>query len=240
MAQDKFEDPGYRFRARYLIKVLDAFARELDTADTIDPGKFRSKVLNPLLQRRLRGVPDGASEAVKDQTGGTKNTIFAFYLGQDPMEPRWVRRTLRQILYITSIRLSFALLFKKGTEVDLLAAEENTKWLEEHLGTNFTDDQRFCNEDPVWNFELQVIKDEGLEETYARLIDPSVGSRTAVLYICTSLTEFQSTTFLQIRPRESSWEPAVTCPMLIQKSKRRTPPPPNKRRNPPIHPPLMK
>ena len=50
---DKVETHDCVFRGIYLIKILDHFAEELAHAPPNSGARFRSRVLNPLLQRRL-------------------------------------------------------------------------------------------------------------------------------------------------------------------------------------------
>ena len=50
---DKVETHDCVFRGIYLIKILDHFAEELAHAPPNSVTRFRSRVLNPLLQRRL-------------------------------------------------------------------------------------------------------------------------------------------------------------------------------------------
>jgi hypothetical protein len=102
MTVDKLESHNCMFRATYLIKVPDCFADELQRfagKPTMSPVRFRSQVLNPILQRQRQGVYDHEPGMVKVDAGETLSAAAAYYLKVDPLEPRRIDDLRRAILY---------------------------------------------------------------------------------------------------------------------------------------------
>ena len=94
-------------RTAYAERMLEAFGRELEGYK----GKkenFRSKVLNPVLQRQLRGIPDNYAGPLRDimAVGGevTIHNASAFYLRADPLKPRCIPSYRRNLIYIREAR----------------------------------------------------------------------------------------------------------------------------------------
>ena len=74
--------------ATYLIKILDSFAVELPLIrGRLSPETWRSRVLNPLLQRQLNGVSDQEPEMVEQAVRSTPEKVARFYLGADLLNP---------------------------------------------------------------------------------------------------------------------------------------------------------
>lgn len=115
-------------RATYLIKILDKFAEELKmrASDVAFPYRFRSQVLNPILQRQCRGLPDEEDTAVKLQVGTRIDDAVEFYLRSDPLDPQLTRQTARQLLYVWPVRLSLSLLGMPCDQEVYLATLKNT------------------------------------------------------------------------------------------------------------------
>lgn len=104
--------PQCTSRARYLVKVVDAFVREMKNADDRkalkdqSPAQFRSRVLNPILQRQRCGVPDNEPMKVQSAVGPTDRDAREFYLTCDPLHSSEADMTLGNLLYLPSVRLS--------------------------------------------------------------------------------------------------------------------------------------
>lgn len=112
-------------RQSYVMAMLDLFAKELIDYDGPD-SEFRSKVLTPVLQRYLFGVPDGSMRTVSIaiRPDGRKPTIkeaTEFYLSADPLEPEWIPNYRRNAIAIPQVRWHLRDLleqrFKRGIEV---------------------------------------------------------------------------------------------------------------------------
>ena len=88
-----------------MMEVLDAFGAELSSVQVMT-ADFQSKVLTPILQCQLQGVPNyytpGVSNAVA--TDGETVTIkdaTKFYLGTDPTYPQCIPRYCHNLIYIS-------------------------------------------------------------------------------------------------------------------------------------------
>ena len=123
MAKDNIADERLVSRAQYLTRVLDSLAKELCSLPSKPrafkcsdgmgnmknaPHMFRSQVLNPILQRQLRGIPDNEPTEVELAVGTSDKEVEAFYLDLDPLHPDLVMRTLRNLIYILPVRFSLA------------------------------------------------------------------------------------------------------------------------------------
>ena len=90
-------------RFTYVQATLDAFGRELDRYRG-EPAAFRSKILNPILQRQIRGVPDAYAPSIRNAVapGVEKLTIkdvTSFYLGVDVLDPKYCPSLRRNLIY---------------------------------------------------------------------------------------------------------------------------------------------
>ena len=87
MYGDNVTEGNCLFRATYLLKVLDLFAKELVGIAAELPQRWRSRVLNPILQRQLAGVLDNVPNMVELQVGRSVEEAAQFYLTVDPLNP---------------------------------------------------------------------------------------------------------------------------------------------------------
>ena len=81
-------------RQAYVEEMLDLVALELLSYDG-DRAEYRSKILTPVLQRHLCGIPDAYGPTVRRamQAEGKSPTIrevTKFYLNADPVDPIWI------------------------------------------------------------------------------------------------------------------------------------------------------
>jgi hypothetical protein len=96
-------------RGSYARQVLAAVAREIRVY-TGPNSDFRSKVLNPILQRYLRGIPDNYTPAICTAISGDKKTeptigqVTTFYLALDPTDPTFIHDYRRNLIYLTEPR----------------------------------------------------------------------------------------------------------------------------------------
>ena len=167
--KDKVQEPECVFRATYLLKVLDDFMRELWR---LDPSKinhqWRSRSLNPLLQRQFHGVEDQDCATVRARVGETPEHAAQFYLARDPLDPDLVLDLLRGLFLVSPVRWSLAHLHKPGTRDSYSAARASTqKAVKMRAGKPSGSDQ---NEDPgvekkLLPSEVLIIMEEGPKNT---------------------------------------------------------------------------
>jgi hypothetical protein len=180
LSVDKIEDPKCKFRAHYLVKILDAFAEELeDPGDkgyilTNTPHLFRSQVLNPILQRQRLGVYDNEPNDVKQAVGTKNNDAYIFYLTDDPLHPKWANLTLRNILYIPSVRLSLSFASSVCHSQGWNNVHHNTKLM--LTKRRSMEEQGSWDDSILYDFEIETLSREHLRNLYDRLIKISVRS----------------------------------------------------------------
>jgi len=82
-------------RSGYAQCMLEAFGEELKSFKG-PPKDFRSGAFTPVLQRQARGMPDNSAAPLKavmaagpDEDVSISNATF-FYLGFDPLDPRFI------------------------------------------------------------------------------------------------------------------------------------------------------
>jgi hypothetical protein len=179
-------------RAQYLIKVLDRFAEELQemrmqaikqNVDVhlidVSPGpRFRSMVLNPILQRQLRGLDDHDVQPLQSVINNSIVRLVEVYLQEDPLDKALGQRYLRNLLYITPVRFSLAYFSSDATQEHFDKLCTNTEFLKKSR-----EDIRDDNWDRsiLYDFEIEVIKAEKLQDLYANLIDASVSNHFHLL-----------------------------------------------------------
>lgn len=176
VAEDQIENPDCHFRAHYLIKVLDSFAEELKNPGDkeslkIRPSQFRSKVLNPILQRQRRGVKDNESTDVQSVVGNTVDDAHDFYLTSDPLYAEEGHLTLRNLVYLPSVRLSYLFLHAKCPQVNWEIYHKNTELLMTHRQEMRADDTW---DDSILNaVEVKMIEEEESRHLYGKMLpDP--------------------------------------------------------------------
>ncbi|KAF9784968.1 hypothetical protein BJ322DRAFT_1060594 [Thelephora terrestris] len=175
---DKVDDDESLFRCQYLMRVLDSFAEELrdqtrneqQSQPVKDPAKFRSRVLNPIIQRQRRGVADNDPDEVKKAVGIKLEDAVNFYLAQDPLDPQHCRALFRHLLYITPVRMSFACYSSRFSKAVYEKGRVNTEFLRRCRSRvqQDTSDQTL-----LLPFEVEVIELEGLGGLYRGLIKAS-------------------------------------------------------------------
>jgi hypothetical protein len=178
------------FRAQYLIKVMDRFSEELqdrrnqlikDNADidmiSASPGPhFRSRVLNPILQRQLRGFDDHDVQLLKSEIGRSVIILNEVYLQEDPLDGALAQRCLKNLLYITPVRFSMTYFSLGASEDNYHRISTNTGFLMK-FRDRMSDDA--WDESILYDSEIEVIKMEKLEVLYAKMIEASVSSHFA-------------------------------------------------------------
>jgi hypothetical protein len=170
---DEIVDGECSFRCKYLWRVLDEFAEELGRRQPTSPS-FRSQVLNPIVQRQFRGVPDNNSDHLKQVIEGIwypsthgqiLDVVHEYYLSIDPLHPQHRLRFLRHTLYVPQVRLSLQYLSRKPCSKE---AYQSAMLL--FLTKDSRDSDRLTCE------EEEFIKSQDLSRVYGRLIEREVSS----------------------------------------------------------------
>jgi len=96
-------------RGCYAARVLQVFGKELH--DYRGPSEnFRSKAFTPILQRQLRGIPDGygpvisATLSAREDGKVSINEATHFYLAINPVDPHWIRAYRQNLIYCREAR----------------------------------------------------------------------------------------------------------------------------------------
>ena len=171
MTKDKIKAHNCLFRATYLQMILDLFVLELSRVPAANPWHFRSQVLNPILQRQLRGILDEEQQAIKAEVGPTVTDAAAFYLMKDPLNPHHVSSLLRQLLYVWPVHLSLGFIGRKGNSRAWTVALRNMKSLVA---------KRCKVSDEVWEnemlskYERTLVTLECLDMYYAAILAMAV------------------------------------------------------------------
>jgi len=160
-------------RQSYAMEMLDMVAEELTTFNGA-PASFRSKVLTPVLQRHLTGVPDSYGPTVRFamQAKGTDPTIeevTTFYLNIDPVEPRWIQSYRRNALYIPEVRWHIRVLLD-GQETATIGQHEyyydvrhNHDYIMEAIAEDRSDDVIQDGRPLLKRYEVDVIVCERID-----------------------------------------------------------------------------
>lgn len=163
-------------RAAYAENVLEAVGRELDSDDN-EAGPIRAaplKALSPILARQVRGVPDAYGPAIRAAIAPTKDLptikdVTDFYLGRDPLDPRYIRVYRRNIIYSREALWHLAIL-KRTISVE--SREDYADFLEVHdlIMENLRDEKPYKGPGipPFSDFEVGVIVRLHLEGFFKR------------------------------------------------------------------------
>ena len=167
-------------RCSYAMEVLDAFGAELSSVRIVT-ADFRSKVLTPILQRQLRGVPDYYTPGVSNAVASDGETVTIcdatnFYLHDDPTHPRCIPSYRRNLIYIPETRWHLGYVLGKiklgsGPQYDRIRTHQDD--LMEALGEEESDD----DDSDVPGFigaEVTILVEEGLDDYFAQELVDSV------------------------------------------------------------------
>ena len=105
-------------RQTYAQRVLDEFGLELDRFQGVEQD-FRSKVLTPILQCQLHGIPDAHGPAIRrgiDPKNGTPTIaqVTKFYLGLDPLSTCTIPSYRHNLVYIREARWHLAIVMDEA------------------------------------------------------------------------------------------------------------------------------
>ena len=111
-------DPSHEAVRRriYAQRVLDEFAIEFTSFKGQDV-EFRSRVLTPILQRQLNGIPDAYLPYVSRAIGRgidhpTLSQAANFYMGVDPTNPCWIPTYRYNMVFIPEMRWHLGIVMK--------------------------------------------------------------------------------------------------------------------------------
>ena len=166
VSMDGITDKITLARAAYLVKILDRFGDELLEFTKAPGPRWRSRVLNPLLQRQLRGLTDDRMEDVERAVGSSVEDAVRFYLVEDPLDPKNTLRMMHDILYIWPVRHSLACLNRGGSQHTLDGILTNTLYLMK----NYENAEEW-EAGSLYDYELKVIRREEITNQYKKLIE---------------------------------------------------------------------
>jgi hypothetical protein len=158
-------------RQGYVRRMLDALANELESIEVCG-GNFRSKVLTPVLQRQLQGLPDAYAPSIHSALADNQGVVTIakatrFYLGEDPLHPGNISMLRRNIIYSREARRHLSLVYChpiSGTEAYNLSIRN-----QDHLMNN-PKDLRGGDGDgkiPAFSYvEMLIVVSEGLEDFF--------------------------------------------------------------------------
>ena len=112
-------------RKSYAQRVLDQLGEELQKVANPGP-QWRSKVLTPILQQQLQGVPNAYAPAIEAAVSadedGDKVTILdatLFYLDRDPLNPAEILNYRRNMIYIREMKWHLSMVMGEGAIDDV-------------------------------------------------------------------------------------------------------------------------
>lgn len=168
-----------RRRQFYAKRILDAFSKELKgfKDSGIPPTSFRSKILTPILQRQLSGLPDAYTPTVRAAVStivGEEPTIedvTRFYLDDDPVDPAFIASYRRGLLHVPEPRWHLALVAGVASMTptqDSIDHYAKVRRNHDEIMEAITAMQEFKEYDEVGlplltHTEVKAILDEGLE-----------------------------------------------------------------------------
>lgn len=164
-------------RRSYARRVLDKVGEEL-SGRSEDGFRFRSTVLNPILQRYLRGVPDSYTPSIRAAISGdeepTIRDVTAFYLARDPIDIDNVETYIRNLLYIPESRWYYGVLRGNAPLKDIGHFNKIRANHDKLMGGLAENDEPTTKSDEVarlTELEVEVIYDEQLEDLFAKMLE---------------------------------------------------------------------
>ena len=171
-------------RQTYAEKVLDEFALELNRFRGVE-NDFRSKVLTPILQRQLNGIPDPQGPAickVFDPKHGipTIGAVTKLYLGIDPLDPRYINSYRHNLVYIREARWHLAIILGKAdgkSEEDFIITLKHHDCIQQKMKTSPRPEG---GEFPRWNdVEVAAVVEEELDDWFEAELERVVSTISA-------------------------------------------------------------
>ena len=128
-------------RWSYVVQVMNAFGDELMEQHQLENDgphvpAWHSKVLTPILQRQLNSVsdvyapalrvgisPDGSNGSQGDNEGNDEKPMTIaeatkYYLGDDPLHPKFLKMYLQNLVFVREMRWHLAILAEQHTAGD--------------------------------------------------------------------------------------------------------------------------
>ncbi|KAF9646721.1 hypothetical protein BDM02DRAFT_3130189 [Thelephora ganbajun] len=157
------KDHNCLFRGTYLTMVLDFFVLDLKGITEGIEVEWRSAALNPLLQWQLRGIQDQETRMIKMDVGRTLEEAEEFYLKKDPLDPDNIKELLRSLIYVWPVWWSLVhLCNERNHRESYYEIFRNTKYTLEV----FTETENYNANPVLHDYELQIVKNEGIERFY--------------------------------------------------------------------------
>jgi hypothetical protein len=155
----------------YAQKIIDALVDELtERGPTQGDLRWRSRVLNPILQRQLHGYMDHEPQMLATEFGdlegeALKKAVNTFYLSRDPLHPSEQFSFREGVLYVTQARWGLAVssdVTKLWDSSHYKLCMKNTCSLLRHLGEGGKD---------ITDVEAAVIMEEGIVDHFVQLYE---------------------------------------------------------------------
>lgn len=167
-------------RQSYARQMLDAVGHELKHLKVYGL-LFRSAVLNPTLQRQMRGVPDVYTPSVRGAISGnldpTIEDVTLFYLSKDPVEHKNISLFWRNLLYSPQMRWFLQVVGRAGFVKSIKIFDNvyaNHDKLMEALKEDDGSSTVSSEEASLTKTEIEVILDENLDGFYEHMLDQVV------------------------------------------------------------------
>ena len=158
-------------RQTYAEKVLNEFGLELNRFCGVE-SDFRSKVLTPILQCQLNGIPDPQGPAICrafDPKHGkpTIGAVTKFYLGIDPLDPKYIHSYRHNLVYIREARWHLAIVLGKAdgkSEEDFIITLKHHDCIQQKMKTS---PRPVGGAFPKWNdVEVAAVVEEELDDWF--------------------------------------------------------------------------
>ena len=163
-------------RQTYAEKVLDEFGVELNRFRGVE-SDFRSKVLTPILQRQLNGIPDPQGPAIRralDPKHGKPSigAVTKLYLGIDPLDPAHIHSYRHNLVYIREAQWHLAIILGKadgGSEEDFIITLKHHDCIQKKMKTSSRPEGGGF---PRWNeVEVAAVVEEELDDWFERELE---------------------------------------------------------------------
>ena len=170
-------------RSSYAERMLEELGKEI-WSTTVPGKKFRSMVLNPVMQRHRLGVPADYAPVVERVVSGkripTIQDAARFYLQDDPVDPATINSYRRNIIYISEARWHLCIMlgvFSVDNPTTFHEVHTNTDTIMEDLKENPPGPTKHDPDGvPAYTSkEVTLIIHEGLDKFFKDELDIDVG-----------------------------------------------------------------
>lgn len=174
-------------RRTYTARMLDELALELVTTEQLD-GDFRSKVLTPVLQRQIHGIPDAYAPSVRSALTSVPGLVTitdatTFYLTDDPIDPKNAPALCRNLIYSREARWHLGYALQNSSVLAYNRTLANQEKLKK-LVKKRKEDANAVTE-PFSHEEMVIVVSEGIDRLYKEVYGDQV---CVVCYPSSALT----------------------------------------------------